>query len=142
MTITEKAAYLKGLADGLDLDESKPEAKIIKAMLDLIDDLCVSVADLEDEVVLVSEQVDAVDEDLDELECFVYDEDDCDCDCDYDCDCCDEDYCEVECPACGEVICVDDSILEEGSINCPNCNELLEFELDCDDDCDCCDDDE
>ena len=28
MTLTENAAYLKGLAEGLDLDESKPEAKI------------------------------------------------------------------------------------------------------------------
>lgn len=137
MTITEKVAYLKGLAEGLALDEAKPETKIIKAMMDVLDDLALSVSDLEDGMDLISEQLDAVDEDLDELEGYVYEDlDDCCCD-----DCCDdeEEYYDVECPSCGEVICVDRDILEEGSINCPKCNELLEFEIDCDCD-DCCDD--
>ena len=141
MTITEKVAYLKGLAEGLALDESKPEAKLIKAMIDVLDDIALSVSDLEDGLDLFSEQLDAVDEDLDELEGYVYEDlDDCCCD-----DCCDDDedeeYYDVECPSCGEVICVDGDILDEGSINCPNCNELLEFEIDYDCDCDdCCDD--
>ena len=141
MTITEKVAYLKGLAEGLALDESKPEAKLISAMIDVLDDIALSVSDLEDGMDLISEQLDAVDEDLDELEGFVYEDlDDCCCD-----DCCgddeEEEYYDVECPSCGEVICVDGDILDEGSINCPNCNELLEFEIDYDCDCDdCCDD--
>ena len=138
MTITEKVAYLKGLAEGLAIDESKPETKLIKAMMDILDDLALSVSDLEDGMDLISEQLDAVDEDLDELEGFVYEDlDDCCCD-----DCCDdedEEYYDVECPSCGEVICVDGDILEEGSINCPKCNELLEFEIDYDCDCDDCD---
>ena len=133
----EKVAYLKGLAEGLALDENKPETKIINAMIGVLDELALSVSDLEDGLDLVSEQLDAVDEDLDELEGFVYEDlDDCCCD-----DCCDdeEEYYDVECPSCGEVICVDRDILEDGSINCPKCNELLEFEVDCDCD-DCCDD--
>ncbi len=136
MTITEKVAYLKGLAEGLALDETKAEAKVIKAMLDVLDDIALSVSDLEDGMDLISEQLDAVDEDLDELEGFVYEDlDDCCCD-----DCCDdeEEFYDVECPSCGEVISVDREILEEGSINCPKCNELLEFEIDCDCDCDDC----
>ncbi len=137
MTVTEKVAYLKGLAEGLSLDESKPETKIINAMLDVLDELALTVTDLEDGMDLISEQLDAVDEDLDELESFVYEElDDCCCD-----DCCDdeeEEYYDVECPSCGEVICVDRDILEEGSISCPKCNELLEFEVECDCDCDDC----
>ena len=142
MTVTEKVAYLKGLAEGLAIDESKPETKLIKAMIDILDDLALSVTDLEDGLDLVSEQLDAVDEDLDELEGFVYDDeeyDDC-CDCD---DCCDDDeeFYDVECPSCGEIITVDSDILAEGSINCPNCDELLEFECECGCDCDdCCDD--
>ena len=137
MTVTEKVAYLKGLAEGLALDENKPETKIINAMIGVLDELALSVSDLEDGLDLVSEQLAAVDEDLDELEGFVYEDlDDCCCD-----DCCDdeEEYYDVECPSCGEVICVDRDILEDGSINCPKCNELLEFEVDCDCD-DCCDD--
>lgn len=135
MTVTEKAAYLRGLAEGLNLDETKPETKIIKAMLDVIDDLALTVADLDDELALVSEQIDAVDEDLDELESCVYDELDDECPDDGD-----EDYYEIECPACHEIICVDGDILEDGSINCPNCDELLEFELEgeCGCGCDCC----
>ncbi len=138
--IEKKVAYLKGLAEGLALDESKPETKIINAMLDVLDELAMSVTDLEDAMDIFSEQLDAVDEDLDELENFVYEElDDCCCD---DCDCEDdeEEYYDVECPSCGEVICVDRDILEEGSINCPQCNELLEFEVECDCDCDDCED--
>ncbi len=134
MTLTEKAAYIKGLADGLNLDADKPETKIINALLDLVDDMALSVCDLEDELALVGEQVDAVDEDLDALESYVYDDDDCDCCCDDDCDCCDDDFFEVECPACGEIINVDEGILESGSIQCPNCNENLEFDIEYDED--------
>ena len=136
MTLTEKAAYIKGLADGLNLDADKPETKIINALLDLVDDMALSVCDLEDELALVGEQVDAVDEDLDALESYVYDDDDCDCCCDDDCDCCDDDFFEVECPACGEIINVDEGILESGSIQCPNCNENLEFDIEYDEDVD------
>lgn len=134
MTLTEKAAYIKGLAEGLSLDASKPETKIINALIDLVDDLALTACDLEDELALVGEQVDAVDEDLDALESYVYDDDDCDCDCDCCCDDDDEDFFEVECPACGEVINVDEGILECGSIECPNCGESLEFDIEYDED--------
>ena len=140
MTLTEKVAYLKGLAEGLALDESKPEAKLIKAMMDILDDLALTVADLEDGMDLITEQLDAVDEDLDELEGFVYEDlDDCCCD-----DCCDDDeeeeYYDVECPSCGEVICVDES-LELAEVVCPACGEKLgDIEL-CDGDCESCDSD-
>ena len=132
MTLTEKAAYIKGLAEGLSLDASKPETKIINALIDLVDDIALAVSDIEDELVLVGEQVDAVDEDLDALESYVYDDDDCDCCCD---DCCDDEdeFFEVECPACGEVINVDEGILESGSIECPACGENLEFDIEYDD---------
>ena len=135
MTVTEKAAYLRGLMEGLDLDEKKDETKIFKAMLDVIDDLSLTVSDLEDELALVTEQLDAVDEDLDELEGFVYDDDDYD-----DCDCCDdEDLYEVECPACGETVYFTGEDIEIGFAECPACGEKLEleFEEDCDCDCDC-----
>ena len=136
MTVTEKAAYLKGLAEGLNLEDSK-EAKLINAIIDVIDDMALTIADLEDDLALVSEQVDAVDEDLDELETFVYDdEDDYDDfdDCDCDCGCCDEECYEIDCPSCGETICVDEGIIEDGSIECPSCGTLLEFDFDEEDD--------
>lgn len=132
MTLTEKAAYLKGLASGLNLDEAKPETKIINALIDLIDDIALTVADLDDELAVVTEQVDLIDEDLESLEEDFYEEDDED----------DEDeLIKITCPNCGDEIYIDDAILEDGMLQCPNCNETLEFDIECDcdcDDCDCC----
>lgn len=40
MTISEKVAYLKGLADGLDLDkEPSKEGKIIAKIIDVLEDV-------------------------------------------------------------------------------------------------------
>lgn len=35
---------------------------------------------------------------------------------------------DVVCPVCGEEITIDEDIRKEGSIKCPGCGELLEFE--------------
>ena len=132
MSMTEKVAYLKGLADGIGLDEKDSKDKLLKAMIDALDEIAGTVDCIDEDLDEFAEQLDAVDEDLAEVESYVYD-DDCDC------DDCEEEYYDVECPSCGEVICIDGDILDEGSIECPNCGELLEFDVEFD--CDCCDDD-
>ena len=38
MDLTEKIAYIKGLADGLSLDADKPEVKVLNAIIDLLDE--------------------------------------------------------------------------------------------------------
>ncbi len=128
MTVTEKAAYLKGLVEMAHFEKDTDEVKIIKAMVDAIDEMALTIADLEDEVAALTEVVDEIDEDLGDVEECIYDDDDC---CDDDC-CCHEDgdYFEVECPACGETICLDESVLDEESIECPACGETLEFDFD------------
>lgn len=130
MTLTEKAAYLKGLASGLALDENKPETKLINAMIDLIDDIALTVADLDDELAVVSEQVDLIDEDLESLEDDFYEDDE---------DEEDDEFIKITCPNCGDEIYIDDAILNDGELQCPNCGETLEFEIECDCDCDDCD---
>ena len=90
MDICEKIAYIKGLAEGLSLDEATKEGKILTAIIDLLGDITEEICDIEDGCDEIIEQIDAVDKDLSDLEEFVY-EDDCDCDCDDDCDCCSED---------------------------------------------------
>ena len=123
MTVTEKVAYLKGLAKGLDLAQDKAETKMFDAIMEVLEDMALTVSDLEDEVAELGEQIDAVDEDLADVEELVFGDDD------------DEMY-EVECPACHETIYLDESILEDGAIECPNCGTELEFDFDCDcDDC-------
>ena len=134
MTVTEKVAYLKGLAEGLGIQEDSKEGKLLKAVMDVLADLAVSGEDLEDYTAELTEQVDAIDEDLDALETDFYDED-CDCCCDDD----EEAYYDVCCPNCDEEFCVDEETLLEGGIECPGCGEHLEFgDIECDDDeCGC-----
>ena len=43
MNLTEKIAYIRGLCEGLNLDESKPEVKVMNAIIDLLDDMSYSV---------------------------------------------------------------------------------------------------
>ena len=130
---TEKVAYIRGLAEGLELDDSKKEVKVLNAIIDLLDDLAMSLADLEDGYSDMADQLDAVDEDLGSLEDDFYGDDEDDED--------DEDTCyyEVTCPNCHETICLSEDIIEDGQMDCPNCGETLEFDIDeCDDDgCDC-----
>ena len=83
-TITEKTSYVKGLAEGLSLGDTAQD-KLIKALIDLVDDMAVEIADLQeelddlyDELDELEEQVDAVDEDLGEVEDFIWDDEDFD----------------------------------------------------------------
>lgn len=138
MTITEKAAYVKGLAEGLEIDGSTKEGKIINALIDTLADMALTVSDLEEQVDELVSQMDSFDEALESLEEDVYDDDDdghghghhyCDCHDDDE----DEMY-EVCCPTCGDFVSVDAALLERGKITCPNCGELLEFDLEDDED--------
>lgn len=142
MTLTEKAAYIKGFTDGLKLDESKDETKVIKAIIDLLSDMAMTVEDIDDAVGELTDEVDEIDEALADVEDELYgdddydDYDDCDC-CDDDCDC-DDIYYEVTCPTCGEVINLQEDVLLCGETSCPKCGEALEFDFsDIMDDCGC-----
>ena len=143
MTINEKAAYLKGLMEGLQLDTEKAEGKMIAAIVDLLGDMAKKVTDIEETTIAISDELDEIEEDLDAIEDFIMDEDDEDYDeDDYDDDDFDddeEDYeegfdfgdedttiYEVKC-ICGNVIAFDEETLEAGSIVCDECGETLEF---------------
>ena len=145
MTISEKAAYLKGLMDGLNLDTEKAEGKMISAIVELLGDVTKRLADVEETTIAISDELDEIEEDLDAIEDYILDEDeddDWDDDDDDDDDDEDEDWddegfdfgdedsiiYEVEC-ACGERIQFDEETLEKGSMICPNCGETLEFSL-------------
>ena len=78
MTNSERAAYIRGLMEGLDLDPNAKETKLFNAIVDLLDDLCLSVEEMEDAYDELSGQVDEIDEDLGELEEDYYDLDDFD----------------------------------------------------------------
>ncbi|MCC8135497.1 MAG: hypothetical protein LUG91_10390 [Ruminococcus sp.] len=132
MKLTEKMSYVQGLIDGLDIDKSTKEGKALLAMADVMQEMVMYVEDLQSQVDELTELCDIIDEDLGSMEEDFYDyedsdSDDDDDDDDYDFDDDDELY-EVICPNCGDTILLDESIIDEGSMKCPNCDELLEFD--------------
>ncbi|MGI5895816.1 MAG: CD1247 N-terminal domain-containing protein [Oscillospiraceae bacterium] len=133
MNIAEKVAYLRGLLQGLSFDEDSKEAKVFDAIIDTLDEIAMAITDLEENQGELEELVSIIDEDLGDLEDDFYEDDDDEAD-DDDFD---EEYYEVVCPTCGDTICLDESMLDEGEMVCPNCGEHLEFDLDDIEDC-CC----
>ena len=129
MTITEKVAYLKGLADGLDLDkDSSKESKLLTAIIDVLEEVSFAIEDLEEASELLNEGLDAVSEDLEDVEDLLFSDDD-DCDCGCNCDCDDRDFFEMSCPSCEEGLVIDEAVLEAGQITCPNCGEAFALDL-------------
>ena len=128
MDTTESLGYLKGLIEGLDLGDNKKETKVFSAIVDVLSNLVEDIDDMTDGVEMLADQVDAVDEDLADLEEYVYDDYDDECDRD---DCCDgdEEAFEVECPLCNTPFTVDAETALNGTVPCPNCGEMLEFEV-------------
>ena len=123
MTISEKVAYLKGLAEGLNLDtEKSKEGKLISVMIGILEELAMSVEDLEENALNLGEEIDVLSDDLADVESIVYDEDEDDED--YD-----DDWFEVECPTCGETLVVDDKALADGEVECPECGSRYALDL-------------
>lgn len=138
MTISEKVAYLKGLAEGLNIDtEKSKEGKLISVMIGILEEIGMSIEDLEENAEALGEEIDAISDDLSDVEKAVFEDEEED---DDDCCCDDDDFFEVECPNCGETLMIDESVLEEGVIQCPGCKQ--KFALDLSDDCCCGDEDD
>jgi hypothetical protein len=143
MKLTEKMSYLKGYIDGIDLDTTSKEGKILANMADVMQEMVAYIEDLQGQVDELTELCEILDEDLGSVEEDFYDfdededdeddedddfDDDYDDDDDFDDD--DEELYEVICPTCGDSILLDSGMLDEGSMACPNCGENLEFDLD------------
>ena len=127
MTISEKVAYLKGLADGLDLDqETSKEGKLIAKIIDVLEDVGFAVEDLEVEVEALADGMD-----LSDVETVIFDEEDED-----ENGCCgscsaldDDDFFQIACPSCGADIVIDESVLDIGEVTCPNCGDKFSLDL-------------
>lgn len=128
MTISEKVAYLKGLAEGLNLDtEKSKEGKLISVMIGILEEMGMTLEDLEDNVDTIGDELDAISDDLADVEELVYDEEEDD-----------EDFFEVECPSCGAEIDIDEAVLEAGVVECPGCGEKFAIDLTDEEEGRCC----
>ena len=124
MEISQKVAYLKGLAEGLALDTETKEGKLIAAIIDVLDEMSIRFEDIDDNLVDLEDGLDAVSDDLSEVEEALYEMDEDDEELDDDAE-----YFETTCPVCQEEIVFDEDTLDSGEIRCPNCGEKLELDL-------------
>ena len=136
MKLTEKMSYLKGFIDALDIQKDTKEWKVIEQMTSVMDEMVVYIEDLQNQVDELSELCENLDEDLGEVEQELFstdglDDDDLD---DYDDDDLNEGFeddnqlYETTCPTCGRTIILDESLLEEGGVEC-SCGQSLEFDF-------------
>ena len=117
MTISEKVAYLKGLAEGLNLDtEKSKEGKLISVMIGILEEVAMSIEDLEENSLALGEEIDTLSDDLADVENVVFEEDD-------------DDFFEVECPDCGEPLRIDEDDLAEGIVQCHSCDSTYSLDL-------------
>ena len=122
MTISEKVAYLKGLAEGLNIDTDKSkEGKLINVMIGILEEIGLAIEDLEENSLALGEEIDALSDDLADVEDVVFE--------DEDEDEVDDDYFEVECPTCDEPLVIDQEDMEAGIVICPNCESKFALDL-------------
>lgn len=132
MKLSEKAAYIRGLLEGMELDPTDKQTKIWKLMSELLADMAEEIGELEQCYDDLSDQIDGIGEDLAGVEDLVYDESfeglnynkfgygEGDAEMSY----------EVTCPTCDMTIALSEDSLAGGSIKCPQCGEVLEFDFD------------
>jgi hypothetical protein len=94
----QKVSYLKGLADGLGIDESTKEGKLLMAIVETLEEFAEVMEEVVEDQIDLEEYVNFIDEDLADVEDDVYgDEEDFYFDEDFDFDdfddCCDDEGC-------------------------------------------------
>ena len=148
MELSNKAAYLQGLVDGLGVDESTKEGKIIKAMSALLAEMAEALEGMDEDLSRAYDQINDLSDELEDLEADLYededdDEDEGDEDDDddeeeddeedaddaNDDDIASEPFYEVACPNCGETVYVSEDDLDAGEANCAHCGVTFEVAL-------------
>ena len=125
--LTDRAAYLRGLADGMGIDREKNENRLMLEMLNLMDDMAQKISEMDEDVGELEAYVEDLDSDLSDVEDALFGDEDCDC-CDDDCNCCDDDDEDEElsfdCPHCGKTVMVKASDIDyDESPVCQYCGQ-------------------
>ena len=148
MELSKRAAYLQGLVDGLGVDESTKEGKIIKAMSALLAEMAEALEGLDEDLSRAYDQINDLSDELEDLEADLYEDDDEedddededdededdeddeeDADDANDDDIASEPFYEVACPNCGETVYVSEDDLDAGEANCAHCGVTFEVAL-------------
>ena len=136
MELNKKAAYLQGLVDGLGIDETTKEGKVIKAMSALLGEMADAIEGMDEDLSRAYDQINDLSDELEDLEADLYEEededdeaDDEDAESDSDDDIASEPFYEVACPNCGETVFVSEDDLDAGEANCTHCGVTFEVAL-------------
>ena len=142
MELSKRAAYLQGLVDGLGVDESTKEGKIIKAMSALLAEMAEALEGLDEDLSRAYDQINDLSDELEDLEADPYEDEDDDedegdededdeedADDANDDDIASEPFYEVACPNCGETVYVSEDDLDAGEANCAHCGVTFEVAL-------------
>ena len=144
MELNKKAAYLQGLVDGLGIDDTTKEGKIIKAMSALLGEMAEAIESVGEDLSRAYDQINDLSDELEDLEADLYEEEDDEDDSDTededaedddanDDDIASEPFYEVACPNCGETVYVSEDDLDAGEANCAHCGVTFEVALEGDD---------
>lgn len=115
--ISERVSYLQGLSEGLNLSESTPYGKIISGTLNVMNEMADMIKILQMDFDEFKEYVESIDDDLLEMEEFLFDNKEEDMD-----------YITLECQGCGKEVFFDSDIVDDEDtieITCPNCSEVV-----------------
>jgi len=126
-SLRERVAYIRGLAEGMEMDSKDPRNKLLLKVLDLLDEMVVELDSLDQRVEDNEDLVDALDEDLSDVEEFLFEEDEADLDSELDADLSEF---EIQCFYCDEIVYVDEGDLagaadDDLEILCPHCNQVI-----------------
>jgi len=154
MNIKERVAYLEGLAEGMNIQDTE-HGRFYVALVDTIKEMAEEVDELSENAFDLGEEIDVISRDLSEVEEFLLDEDYDDEDEDFDFDfeddedfegegcnkeggfCCDFDgdddvefTISITCPECDTELELDEEDVANESVTCESCNNVLELEID------------
>lgn len=136
--LTDRAAYLRGLAEGMGITKEKNENKLLLEMLDLMDEMAQKVMELDGDIGELEEYVEDLDSDLGDMEEALFGDDE-ECDCGEDgcegCDGCDDEELSFDCPHCGKTVLVKASDIDyDESPVCEHCGQPFFTDMDDEDD--------
>ena len=124
--INDRVAYLKGLAEGMKLSDETNEGKLLLKMLDALEDMAEEITALRSDVDELDEYVESIDDDLADMEEYLFEGEEDGCGCGGCSGCCgddDEDEDEDD----------EDDEDEDGEVveySCPHCGNEVTFEID------------
>lgn len=131
MALTERAAYLRGLFDGMGLREDPSAyARMLSAMIDVVEEMAGHVSENEESITALADQMDELNEELEEIaglfaDGFEDEEDGGDQDDDEEA----VTEFEVECPKCTAPIIIDQETLEGGEVVCASCGQRFSIDV-------------